>query len=91
MTAVGGSGRDHSLIYGDRHMIKIEKYEARVENGVIKHYAIDSKGRRYPMPEAFNEMYTDDYLAIKKVRSEMPEVFGIEEPEYFIPLRTAKV
>ena len=43
------------------------------------------------MPEAFAEMYTDDYLEISKTSSPMPEVLDLPEGEFYIPRRTAKI
>lgn len=71
--------------------MKLKKYEARVENGRVVHYAITVKGEEIRMPEAFAEMYTDDYLEISKTSSPMPEVLGLPEGEFYIPRRTAKI
>ena len=51
-------------------------------------YAIAGK-KRILMPDAFKEMYTDDYLEIELTHSERPEVHGIETNDYYIPKRTA--
>lgn len=73
-----------------RKDIVLDRYEARVEKGVVKYYAIDKKGNEYLMPEAFKEMYTNDYLEIRLTSSEMPQVFDLpENKEYWIPIRTA--
>lgn len=72
-----------------RRDIVLERYDARVERGQVKYYAIDKEGNEYPMPEAFKEMYTNDYLQIRKTVSEMPEVFNLPDGEYWIPIRTA--
>lgn len=69
--------------------MKLKKYEARVENGQVVHYAITSKGEEIRMPEAFSEMYTNDYLEIKKTTSDMPEVLNLPEGDFYIPIRTA--
>lgn len=71
--------------------MKIEKYEAKVENGQIVHYAITKKGDRIRMPDAFSDMYTEDYLEISETTSPLPEVLGLPEGKYFIPRRTAPV
>ena len=73
-----------------RKDIELERYEARVDGGKVRYYAIDKKGNEYEMPEAFKEMYTDDYLQIRKTSSERPEVFNLPEgSDYWIPIRTA--
>ena len=51
--------------------ISIDKYEAVLENGVIRYYAIKGK-TKYPMPDAFKDMYTDDYLEIEETTYERP-------------------
>ena len=71
--------------------MKLKKYEARVENGRVAHYAITVKGEEIRMPDAFAEMYTDDYLEISKTTSDMPEVLDLPEGEFYIPRRTAKI
>ena len=71
--------------------MKIKEYVARIEDGKIVHYAITPKGDEIRMPEAFKEMYTDDYLEITKTKSDMPEVLGLPEGEFYIPRRTAKL
>ena len=71
--------------------MKLKKYEARVENGRVVHYAITVKGEKIRMPEAFAEMYTDDYLEISKPTSDMPEVLDLPEGEFYIPRRTTKI
>ena len=68
---------------------ELKKYEAKVEDGVIVHYAITKDGERIRMPEAFRSMYTDDYLMIREASSEMPEVLDLPEGNYWIPIRTA--
>ena len=71
--------------------MKIKNYEAKVENGQVVHYAVTLKGERIRMPDAFSDMYTEDYLEISKTTSPLPEVLGLPEGEYFIPRRTAPV
>ncbi len=73
-----------------RRDIELKRYEARVVNGIVKHFAIAKDDKEYPMPDAFKEMYTDDYLQIRETSSEMPEVFNLPEGEtFYIPIRTA--
>ena len=67
-------------------IIKIDRYETVLENGVIKYYAVAGK-KRYEMPEAYKEMYNDNYLAIAERTLERPELFGVPATHY-IPLRT---
>ena len=68
-------------------MIEIDRYEAVLENGQIAYYAVKGK-KKYRMPAAYKDMYTDDYLAIEEQELVMPELFGVE-PKHYIPLRTA--
>lgn len=68
--------------------MRIDKYEPVYEHGKVNFYAIAGK-KRILMPEAFKEMYTDDYLEIELVHSERPEVHGIDTDDYYIPKRTA--
>ena len=67
---------------------ELKKYEAKIENGEIVHYAITKDGERIRMPEAFKNMYTDDYLMIRETHSDMPEVLGLPNGSYWIPVRT---
>ena len=67
---------------------ELKKYEAKVENGEIVHYAITKDGERIRMPEAFKDMYTDSYLMIRETSSSMPEVLGVPEGSYWIPIKT---
>ena len=67
---------------------ELKKYEAKVEEGQIVHYAITKDGERIRMPDAFKSMYTDAYLMIRETSSEMPEVLGVPKGEYWIPVRT---
>lgn len=41
------------------------------------------------MPDCYSDMYTDDYLAIKKVTMTMPELYDTVH-EHYIPLRTSE-
>ena len=70
--------------------IPIDKYEAVLENGVIKYYAIKGK-IKYRMPEAFKDMYTDDYLEIEETTYERPELFNLPDSKTYIPRRTSNV
>lgn len=65
----------------------IDKYDAVIENGEIRYYAVKGK-TRYPMPSAYSEMYNDSYLAIAEREMEMPELFSVPA-KHFIPLRTS--
>ena len=67
-------------------IIRIDRYETVLENGVIKYYAVAGK-KRYEMPEAYKEMYNDNYLAISERTLERPELFNAPATHY-IPLRT---
>ena len=67
-------------------MIEIDRYQAEIENGTIVYYAIKGKNR-YRMPEAYKEMYNDDYLAIEERTLERPELFETA-PTHYIPRRT---
>lgn len=70
-------------------VIYIDKYESKIEGKTVKYYAIKGK-KEYPMPDCYSDMYTDDYLAIKKIKMTMPELYDTES-EHYIPLRTAKL
>ena len=69
-------------------MIELKKYETVFEHGRPVTYAVTKTNKRIQMPEAFSDMYTDDYLAIEQVHSECPEVLGLTEADYHIPLYT---
>ena len=66
--------------------IKIDKYEPVIEDGAIVYYAIAGK-KRYRMPDAYKEMYNENYLAITERTLSMPELFEVEGTHY-IPLFT---
>lgn len=70
--------------------IKIDRYEAVLENGVIRYYAIKGK-TKYPMPDAFADMYDDKHLAITKVHNDRPEMYNISTPDYYVPLFTGEI
>jgi hypothetical protein len=59
-----------------------------IERGTIVYYAVKGE-TRYRMPDAYKEMYNDNYLAIKKRKLLRPELFGTEA-EHYIPLKTVK-
>lgn len=69
-----------------KETIKIDKYEPVIEDGVIVYYAIAGK-KRYRMPDAYKEMYNENYLAITERTLSMPELFDVEGTHY-IPLFT---
>lgn len=69
-------------------MIEIDRYDAVIENGVIRYYALKGK-KRYPMPDCYKEMYTEDYLAIEEKDMEMPELYATTSKHY-IPMRHKK-
>ena len=70
--------------------ISIDRYEAVLENGVIKYYAVKGK-IKYRMPDAFKDMYTDDYLEIEETTYERPERFNLSDAKTYIPRRTSNV
>lgn len=70
-------------------IIKIDRYETVLENGQIVYYAIAGK-KRFEMPEAYKEMYNENYLAIMERTLERPELFNTTATHY-IPLRTAGI
>lgn len=70
-------------------IIPIDRYEAVIESGQIRYYAISGK-KRYPMPDAYKGMYDDDHLAITMRTLERPELFDTPA-EHYIPLMTKKV
>ena len=73
-------------------MITIDKYEAVLEGKEVKYYAVKGK-TKYPMPECYSDMYTDDYLAITERSMERPELFDTDKgkcpAKHYIPLRTS--
>lgn len=79
----------------DSNIIHIDKYDfktVRDKNGSVKteFYAVAGK-TRYKMPEAFSDMYTEKYLAIKLVKALDSEVLGDElTSEYYIPIFTGE-
>lgn len=70
--------------------MKIDGYDVAYNKqlGKVEFFAIAGK-KKYPMPDAFKDMYTDDYLEIEQVHSERPEVLDIATNDYYIPKRTA--
>lgn len=71
-----------------KDVIRIDKYESRIEGKTIRYYAVKGD-KEYPMPDCYKDMYTDDYLAIKKTHMDMPTLYDTTEHEHYIPLRTA--
>ena len=70
--------------------MKIDRYEAKIIDGRIQYFAIAGK-KSYPMPDAFKDMYTEDYLEIEPVTFERPELFDLADPQTYIPRRTSNV
>lgn len=70
--------------------MKIDGYDVAYNKqlGKVEFFAIAGK-KKYLMPDAFKDMYTDDYLEIEQVHSERPEVLDIATNDYYIPKRTA--
>lgn len=72
-------------------LIKIDRYEAVIEGKDVKYYAVSGK-KRYPMPSAYADMYTDEYLAITERTLERPELYDTDkehcEEKHYIPIRT---
>lgn len=67
-------------------MMRIDRYEAVIEGGGIRYYALAGK-KRIPMPDAYKDMYDNEHLAIKERTMERPELFGAEAT-HWIPLYT---
>lgn len=67
-------------------IINIDRYEPAIENGKIVYYAIAGK-KKYPMPDAYKEMYDNEHLAITERELALPELFDVEAKHY-IPLFT---
>lgn len=81
--------------------MKIDRYEIQYNPAIREqeYYAVAGK-KKIPMPAAFSDMYTDDYLEISEVKNLMPEVYGIPYDKdengddldyaiYYVPRRTA--
>jgi len=68
-----------------KDVIYIEKYTTELVGNTIRYYAVKGKNK-YPMPEAYKDMYDDDHLAIMKRTLERPELFDCPEGEHYIPL-----
>jgi len=71
-------------------IIKIEKYTVEIDPQDSRKtivYAIAGK-KKYRMPDAYREMYTDEYLAIQEQELQRPELFDELGPHY-IPRRTS--
>ena len=69
-------------------MIELKRYDTVLEHGRPVTYAITKTNKKILMPDAFSSMYNDDYLAIEQTRSECPEVLGVPDGAYYIPLYT---
>lgn len=67
-------------------MIRIDKYQSEIENGRIVFYAVKGK-TKYPMPDCYKKMYTNDYLAIEERTMAQPELYDAPKTHY-IPLFT---
>lgn len=67
--------------------MRIDRYETTLEDGRISYQAVIGK-KRIPMPEAFKDMYNDNYLEITETKSDMSEVLGVPDGKYYIPRYT---
>lgn len=75
----------------DSPIIPIERYTVEIDPSDSRRticYAVSGK-KKYPMPDAYREMYTDDYLAIQEQTLERPELYDLAGPHY-IPRRTSE-
>ena len=70
--------------------MRIDRYETTLEHGRISYHAVIGK-KHIPMPEAFKDMYNDNYLEITETKSDMPEVLGVPDGKYYIPRYTGGV
>lgn len=70
--------------------MKVDRYEIKYNPniGEEEYYAVCGK-KKIPMPKAFKEMYTDDYLEIEKAHFERPELYDMTDNDFYIPRRTA--
>lgn len=71
-------------------IIKIDRYDVEIDPHDGRRtivYAIAGK-KKFRMPDAFREMYTNEYLAIQEQTPERPELFEETGP-YYIPRRTS--
>lgn len=75
-----------NMTNGKETIIKIDRYEPEIEKGAIVYYAIAGK-KKYKMPDAYKDMYNENYLAITERTLDMPELFDVEGRHY-IPLFT---
>lgn len=72
-----------------KDVIPIDRYDAVIKDGTIQYEAVKGK-TRYPMSDAFKDMYTDEYLAISEVSLAMPELYGLPDGStVYIPRRTS--
>lgn len=69
-------------------MIELKKYDTVLEHGRPVTYAVTKTNKRILMPDAFSSMYNDDYLAIEQTHSDCPDVLGLPDNDYYIPLYT---
>jgi len=53
----------------------------------LHYYAIPEHGKKIEMPNVYQDMYNENYLAIKKRRLKIPSLYGTNE-EHYIPLFT---
>lgn len=67
-------------------MIKIDKYDAVIENNHIVYYAIAGK-KKYKMPDYYKDMYDEHHLAIEQRTMTRPELFDCPA-EHYIPIFT---
>ena len=73
-----------------RRDIELTRYETRLgKGGKPEYFAISKDGDEYPMPAAFSEAYTEDFLQIRWSKSDMPEVLNLPAEGFWIPIRTA--
>ena len=76
--------------------IEIKGYESRLIDGKIHIFAIpkDKRLTEIEMPEAFKDMYNENFLKVRQIDSEkegtFPDLFEISETKYYIPIRTVK-
>ena len=75
-------------------IIKIDKYESVLENGVIVWYAVKKgkgdKEQRFRMPSCWQSMYNEKHLAISpRTDCPMPDLYG-EKGVFYVPRRTSE-
>lgn len=69
-------------------MIALKKYDTVLEHGRPVTYAVTKSNKRILMPDCFSDMYDTDHLAIDTAHSDCPEVLGLTDSDYYIPLYT---